>query len=85
MGQGMSWLTGLLWSKKEIRILILGLVRHLSSVVPPQFGVLPLCSHTYSHARLAKLCETMQSGATQQLSLTMKRSTGQCRKDDVII
>lgn len=27
MGQSMSWLTGLMWSKKEIRILILGLVR----------------------------------------------------------
>lgn len=27
MGQSMSWLSGLLWSKKEIRILILGLVR----------------------------------------------------------
>ncbi|KAL2289076.1 hypothetical protein FJTKL_02901 [Diaporthe vaccinii] len=25
MGQGMSWLSGLLWAKKEIRILILGL------------------------------------------------------------
>lgn len=27
MGQSMSWLSSLLWSKKEIRILILGLVR----------------------------------------------------------
>lgn len=27
MGQSMSWLSGLLWAKKEIRILILGLVR----------------------------------------------------------
>lgn len=26
MGQSMSWLSGLLWAKKEIRILILGLV-----------------------------------------------------------
>jgi ADP-ribosylation factor-like protein 1 len=26
MGASMSWLSGLLWSKKEIRILILGLV-----------------------------------------------------------
>jgi ADP-ribosylation factor-like protein 1 len=25
MGAGMSWLSGLLWAKKEIRILILGL------------------------------------------------------------
>lgn len=27
MGQSMSWLSSLLWAKKEIRILILGLVR----------------------------------------------------------
>jgi ADP-ribosylation factor-like protein 1 len=26
MGASMSWLSGLLWAKKEIRILILGLV-----------------------------------------------------------
>lgn len=26
MGQSVSWLSGLLWAKKEIRILILGLV-----------------------------------------------------------
>ena len=26
MGAGMSWVSGLLWAKKEIRILILGLV-----------------------------------------------------------
>jgi len=28
MGASVSWLSGLLWSKKEIRILILGLVFH---------------------------------------------------------
>lgn len=28
MGQSVSWLSGLIWAKKEIRILILGLVRH---------------------------------------------------------
>lgn len=27
MGASMSWLSNLLWAKKEIRILILGLVR----------------------------------------------------------
>jgi ADP-ribosylation factor-like protein 1 len=27
MGQSMSWVSSLLWAKKEIRILILGLVR----------------------------------------------------------
>ena len=26
MGQSVSWLSGLIWAKKEIRILILGLV-----------------------------------------------------------
>lgn len=27
MGQSVSWLSSLIWAKKEIRILILGLVR----------------------------------------------------------
>lgn len=27
MGAGMSWLSNLIWAKKDIRILILGLVR----------------------------------------------------------
>jgi hypothetical protein len=31
MGQSVSWLSGLLWAKKEIRILILGLVCRLLS------------------------------------------------------
>lgn len=34
MGQSVSWLSGLLWSKKEIRILILGLVRRPNPLHP---------------------------------------------------
>jgi hypothetical protein len=37
MGASMSWLSGLVWSKKEVRILILGLVRiRLPSRLPTQ-------------------------------------------------
>jgi hypothetical protein len=31
MGQSVSWLSNLIWAKKEIRILILGLVRYPGS------------------------------------------------------
>ncbi|KAK6075764.1 ADP-ribosylation factor 1 [Seiridium cupressi] len=34
MGQSMSWLSGLLWSKKEIRILILGLIGEVVTTIP---------------------------------------------------
>ncbi|KEY69398.1 hypothetical protein S7711_05712, partial [Stachybotrys chartarum IBT 7711] len=37
MGAGMSWLSGLLWTKKEIRILILGLVRWPPSMCCRQY------------------------------------------------
>ncbi|KAJ0344624.1 hypothetical protein KNSL1_009229 [Colletotrichum chrysophilum] len=34
MGASMSWLSGLLWSKKEIRILILGLIGEVVTTIP---------------------------------------------------
>ncbi|KPM36840.1 hypothetical protein AK830_g9723 [Neonectria ditissima] len=34
MGAGMSWLSGLMWAKKEIRILILGLVGEVVTTIP---------------------------------------------------
>jgi len=41
MGQSVSWLSGLLWAKKEIRILILGLVCGLP-IIPTSSSLLTL-------------------------------------------
>lgn len=59
MGQSMSWLSGLVWSKKEIRILILGLVwsvnvqEVLSIADNPNYRTTPAKLHYCTDSRSA--------------------------------
>lgn len=54
MGASVSWLSGLLWAKKEIRILILGLVRRIMPLLERNGGRCGLISMADSRTMLER-------------------------------